>query len=113
MTATKPKPSKAKAEPKRINLTRATIGNLRPPADERVYWWDTKQPGLAVCITAAGQRTFYVYRKINGQPKRFKLGRFPDLSVEQARKQAAAALGQIAVGQDPHGANLQPGTSTR
>lgn len=58
-------------------------------------------PGLCLQITPAGCKSFYLYRRINRRPERIKLGRFPDITVEQARIQAKKLLGEIAQGADP------------
>jgi len=66
-----------------------------------VYWFDEATPGLALCITQAGSRTYYVVRWVNGKPQRIRLGKFPDVTVEQARTIAKAIVGDIAKGVDP------------
>jgi len=54
-------------------------------------------------VTATGQKTFYRVGRINGSPPvRIRIGEFPDLSVEQARKACQKLAGQIAEGQNPH-----------
>jgi hypothetical protein len=63
-----------KRKPRRINFTKAALESIRPPSEGRLYVYDERMPGLALCITAADSRTFYVYRKINGKPERILLG---------------------------------------
>ena len=48
------------------------------------------------------QKSFLVYRKIKGKPVRITLGRFPNMTVEQARKQALSTLSKIADGINPN-----------
>ncbi|MEW8288226.1 MAG: integrase family protein [Candidatus Thiodiazotropha endolucinida] len=86
----------------KINFIKATIERLGPASDgKRDYYNDTKVPGLQLQVTAKGVKTFYVYRRINGRPKRIKLGRFPDMTTQKARKKAEAIIGEIASGGDP------------
>ena len=66
-----------------------------------MYVYDSKQANLAVCVTPAGSRIFYRCGRVNGRPVRAKLGTFPDMSVENARKAARAASGKVAQGIDP------------
>ncbi len=88
--------------PKRINFTATSIAAVKPPKDsDRAFVYDVRTPGLALMITAAGARTFYRYQKVNGRPQRIKLGRFPDITVEQARKLAQRAAADISEGLDP------------
>lgn len=87
---------------RRIHLTVEAIGRLACPAGkDRAWVYDAKTPGLAVMVTAKGARSFYVYRKVNGRPQRVRLGGFPDISIEQARRLAGRTTGSIAEGIDP------------
>jgi integrase len=74
---------------------------LDPPARGRVYVYDAKTPGLAICVTDAGSQTFYLYRRVHGKPQRIRLGRYPLLTIEQARDAAARENAKIADGADP------------
>jgi integrase len=62
---------------------------------------DAKQRGLIVELRAAGSLSFYLYKRIEGRPTRIRLGRYPDMTIEQARTQAASLLGQVADGKNP------------
>lgn len=44
---------------------------------------------------------FLIYKKIKGKPVRHTLGRFPAVTVEQARRMGQKILGQIAAGVNP------------
>ena len=78
------------------------IRKLKPPADkDREYYKDRGFPGLQICCTAAGSRTYYLVKRTDGRPTRHKLGTFEELSVKQAREAAAAIAGKIAMGQNP------------
>jgi integrase len=57
--------------------------------------------GLAFMVTDKGARSFYLYRKVHGRPQRIRIGGFPDISVEQARKMAVEINAQIVQGKDP------------
>ena len=86
--------------PEKIIFTEARVKSLHPPEAGRKYTYDAKTAGLAVCVTASGSKTFYVYRWAAGRPVRIRLGKYPDLSVETARRAAAEAVGQLATGRD-------------
>ena len=88
-------------------FTEARLRALPTPATGRAWWYDTKARGLCVCKTPTGAASFYFYKWSNGRPARMILGKFPDLSVEQARKAADEAIGQIAGGRDPHAEHRQ------
>lgn len=91
-------PSKKEA----LRFTKTAVANLPPsPESKRRFVYDTATPGLAVQVTGTGAKTFYLYRKVNGKPERIRLGSFPAVTVEQARKLAAENLGTIAKGESP------------
>ena len=88
--------------PRKLGFTVSALEHATCPADkERVTIYDARTPGLAVRITPAGAKTFILYRKVNGRPQRVRLGGFPEIAIEQARKLATAASGDIAKGVDP------------
>ena len=61
-----------------------------PAAGQRATYHDTKTTGLQLRVTASGTKTYSVYRRLKaGQPERITLGKFPSMTVEQARKSAA------------------------
>lgn len=71
----------------RLNFTKAAL--LKAPAANkgaRDYHYDEREAGLMMAITAAGSKSFYLYKRIEGRPERLLLGKFPDMTVEQARK---------------------------
>jgi integrase len=67
----------------------------------RRWVYDGKTPHLAVCVGTGGSRTFYVYRRIEGRPVRIRLGDFPAMTVEQARRLAVKTNFDIQNGIDP------------
>lgn len=85
-----------------LNFTKAAL--LKAPAPKkggRDYYYDERERGLVMAVMPSGTRTFYLYKRVDGRPERILLGRFPDISVENARKLATAAKGEIATGKNP------------
>lgn len=89
----------------KINFTKAAIDNLPIPEKGWKYYYDLKTPALAIGIGQSGVRTFVLYKRINDKPERVKLGRYPEMTIEQARRKAMEMHGQIASGENP--ANLK------
>jgi integrase len=88
--------------PRKLAFTVERLNAAKCPAGkDRVYIYDARTPGLALMVTAGGAKAFYIYRKVNGQPQRFRIGGFPAVSIEQARKVATMTAGKIAAGGDP------------
>ena len=72
-----------------------------PATGGRATCYDTEIPKLALRITPAGTKTFYVIKRTGGEMVWFKLGVFPDMTVEQARKEAQKSLAAFASDQNP------------
>jgi len=87
----------------KINFTKVVIDALSIPlSGKRSTYLDIKTTGLQLRITSTGTRTFSVYRRIKrGDPERITLGRYPDMTIEQARRRAAEINLDIAEGKNP------------
>ncbi|BAK76669.1 phage integrase family protein [Pseudogulbenkiania sp. NH8B] len=84
----------------RINFTKAALTNLPvPAAGQRFTFHDIKQPGLQLRVTANNVKTFAVFKRVaGGSPERVSIGRFPEVTVEQARSRAREVVNQLATG---------------
>lgn len=67
---------------------------------QKRYYDDTIK-GFGVRITSGGTKAFFVEKLINRKLCRITLGRYPELTVEMAKREAHKLLGQIASGIDP------------
>ncbi|MEM6755981.1 MAG: site-specific integrase [Planctomycetota bacterium] len=85
----------------RFVFTKARVAAVPPPARGSVLAYDTRAPGLAVRVTSTGRRAFYIYKKVNGRPRKLKLGGTDAISIEQARNLTARHLAAMAEGDDP------------
>ena len=79
----------------------ALLALTLPEAGKRMAVYDTEVSKLAMRITAAGSRTFYVVKRVGANMAWVKLGTFPDMTVEQARGEAQKILAEFAVGANP------------
>ncbi len=87
-----------------INFTKAALDRLPiPDPGKRTEVFDTKAAGLHVRITANGDKTFCVKRwvKAHGKSERITIGRFPGVTIEQARNAAGRIGAAIAEGRNP------------
>jgi integrase len=89
--------------PNRFRFTKESVLAAPAPARNSCFYWDDKVRALALRVTASGVRTFYVYRKVDGKPQQISIGRFPDLTVDQARRKAEEINAAIALGRDLNG----------
>ncbi|MBN2295443.1 MAG: tyrosine-type recombinase/integrase [Pirellulales bacterium] len=88
-------------------FTEPKVRDLEPPDRGRVYYRDVKVPGLQVCITSTGTKTYYFVRRIDGKPTRIRLGTTDRLSVKDARTAAAKHAGKVAGGENPQAERKQ------
>lgn len=87
---------------KKLALTKRVLESLTPPSKGRMYVRDSKTPGLVACVSSTGTISLQLYRWGNGRPVRITLGRFPQLTIEQARGQAIQLNAQVNVGANPN-----------
>jgi integrase len=83
-----------------VNLTKSAIEALEPRAAlYRVP--DAQVRGLVVQVTPAGVRSWVLRFRVHGRLVNHTLGRWPELTVAQARKLALDLQGRISKGEDP------------
>ncbi len=81
----------------KFNFTKAAIEALPiPKAGKRDDYQDIKTTGLQLRVTSNGTKTLSVLRRIKGILERITLGRYPDLTIEQASRKAATINSDIA-----------------
>jgi integrase len=62
---------------------------------------DGQVPGFGMRVSPGGTKTFHVFYRMGKKKRRMTIGRYPDLSLKNARTSARAALKQVAEGKDP------------
>jgi integrase len=83
------------------SLTKQVVESLIP-GERNQFVWCGEMPGFGVKVTPAGKKVFvYQYRNATRQTKRFTIGTFPGLTVQQARDRAREILAQVVQGSDP------------
>lgn len=86
-----------------VNFTKKALDDLPLPAttSTRTETYDANVSGLIIRVTSTGAKTFQVLKRANGVLKRVTLGRYPGMTIEQARKAARTTLNKISDGIDP------------
>lgn len=77
------------------------VRNLKPSPDRVLQFPDGKLPGFGVRITKTGVKSFYLLYRYNNQQGRLNLGRYPELSLAEARKKAETARVRLRLGFNP------------
>lgn len=68
---------------------------------DRLEVWDERIAGFGVRVSRAGTKTFMLLYRHRGRSRRLTLGRYPVLSLADARDKAIDALRQVNSGTDP------------
>jgi integrase len=92
------------AAARKIALTDRSLKALRPAPDgRRITVWDALMPGMAVLVSGKGKRSFYAVKRRAGaaSPTWTLLGRYPVVTLAEARAKAREALAALAEGHDP------------
>ena len=85
----------------RLKLTKTAAESAAPDAKEYELR-DTVTPGFLLKVTPTGRKMFMVaYTAANGQRRKPAIGRFGEITVEQARTIAQNWLAQARRGGDP------------
>ena len=82
-------------------LTRPRLDAEKLPAKGRKTVWDETVSGLCCRITASGNRSFYLCKKVLGVQRWERIGSHPETTVADARKQALSLLAAIVRGEKP------------
>jgi hypothetical protein len=92
-----------------LNLTAASVAAIKA-ATSRVDYWGTHVSGVGVRVTPIGVKTWCLWFRLNGRtPARWTIGRYPALSLADARDHAHAPNGKMASASsfDPRAAKLE------
>jgi integrase len=81
-------------------LTDLKIRKLNQP-HKRVEIWDYRVPAFGLRVSPTGNKSFVLLYRHKGRPRRLTLGKYPIVSLAEARNRAIAALGEVARGIDP------------
>jgi len=81
-------------------LTNIQVKNARPTAKPTTMF-DGMETGLHLLIQPNGTKTFRLKIQIDGKDRRITLGSFPDMSLAEARVEAAKIKKQVKQGIDP------------
>ena len=86
----------------RFRFTKTSLEKLPLPAgNSRTTYYDQDIGKLALRVTAAGAKSFYIVKRVAGEMVWYKLGTFPEMTVEQAKIKAEVTLGSFANEDNP------------
>jgi integrase len=79
-------------------LTTKFIEGQKPDPSKRLDFRDELMPGLVLRISTSGTKTFCLHKRINGKMRRLTIGRFPIMSLADARERVRQVLYEIETG---------------
>ena len=77
----------------KISFTKKVLDKLPlPPVGKRVDYFDSGTNHLTLRVSHVGTKAFVLYRKIDGVAERLTLGRYPTMTIDQARRLVANTM---------------------
>jgi len=86
---------------RKFNFTQARIKELATPEMGRIDYSDKEITKLICRVSYTGSKSFIVRKRAAGKLKNITIGKFPDVSVIEARKKAHIFLTELNSGIDP------------
>ena len=84
-----------------VKLSKRTIDALSVERGDKVFW-DRDQPGFGIRVHATGRKIYVAQaRTPGGLPKRGVIGRYVEMTTEEARRKAAVIVDRIRRGENP------------
>ena len=74
---------------------------LQPPATGQFEYYDTHLPAFGLRVSYSGTKAWFVMTRVDGKLTRITLGRYPALSLAEAREKARSVIEQAKAGSDP------------
>lgn len=84
----------------RVKLTDRKLKSLKP-ATSRTDYFDVGLPGFCVRVTPKGVKSYAVMYRHAGRLRRYTIGRWPRLTLAEARDLGREALHEASLGRDP------------
>jgi len=85
------------SEPSAVLLLRAaTISGIKPPSKGTNIYQDRQEPALVLIVTSDGAMTFGIDILIGGISQTLLIGKYPDVTPEEARQRATVTASQLA-----------------
>lgn len=84
----------------KIELEHNRVKAMKAP-DKPIDYFDTIERGLILRLSKAGSKTFTYRYRANGKNRQFKIGKFPETSLSDARKRVRELRQEVDNGYDP------------
>jgi len=86
-----------------VNFTKNFLDKIVIPKDStRPCYHDSNTIGLSLRVTNNSIKSFFVQKRINKRTTKVTLGRYPEMTIQQARVKAIKTLNSISEGVNPN-----------
>src|SRR5215213_3444014 len=86
----------------RLSLTSKLVDNAPLPRDRKsVEYFDHRMPGLVLRVSSRGTKSWNAIYRHQGRARRLTIGRYPIITLDDARARARDALCEVSRGVDP------------
>lgn len=86
----------------KFKFTQQRIEKLPTPEKDRKEYYDTENKKLICRVSASGNKTFYVLKRTtDGKLQRVSLGKWPEMTVDAARKKSDEVIADLNKGIKP------------
>lgn len=85
-----------------LRLTEAVIRKLQCPDKGQTDYFEEGNFNLCLRVGHGGAKTFYLVQRIDGRQRRLKLGRYPQMSLAEARVALREARDRLLAGEGPN-----------
>src|SRR5215204_7338171 len=85
----------------KLRLTSPAVERLAVPSLGQVEYYDTHLPAFGLRVSYSGTKAWFVMTRVNRKLTRVTLGRYPVMSLAEAREKAREAVHHVKAGRDP------------
>ena len=83
------------------SITDLKLRKLKADPKKRFDLWDAHILGFGVRVAPSGTKTFIVMYRLHEKKRRVSIGRYPEMSLAEAKQVALNMRAQVASGKDP------------
>lgn len=94
-------------------LTAKSVEVMKPDPARRLEVPDAALPGLYLVVQPSGARSWAYRYRFARKPRKLTLGRYPALTLAEARKEAGKAAQAVELGEDPGAAKVEANALAR
>src|SRR4051794_420597 len=85
----------------KLRLTSLAVERFPAPITGQVEYFDTHLPSFGIRVSYSGAKAWFIMTRVERRLTRITLGRFPALSLADARDKARAVMSVARSGRDP------------